>query len=58
MGFSNFENAEHFEKFLGFTKEGARIQETSEQIDNAGKEVNTFFSGAADDTESYKSTLS
>ena len=55
--FSSFENAELFEKFFGFTKEGARIQEASEQIDNSVKEVSTFLSEAAEGTESFKSTL-
>lgn len=56
--FSSFENAELFKKFFGFTKKGARIQEAIKQIDNSAKEVSTFFTGAADGTESYKSTLS
>ena len=56
--FSSFENAEPFKKFMGYTKEGARIQDASEQIDNSAKEVSTFFSGVKDGTESYKSTLS
>ena len=55
---SSFVNAEIFEKFFGFTKESARNQEASEQIVNSAKEVSTFFSGAADGMESYKSTLS
>ena len=55
--FSSFENAELFEKFFGFTKEGARSQEASEQIDNSVKEVSTFLSEAAEGTESFKSTL-
>ena len=55
--FSSFENAELFKKFMGLLKKRAN-QEASEQIDNSAKEVSTFFSGAADGTESYKSTLS
>ena len=56
--FGSFENAKLFEKFFGFTKDGARIQEASEQIGNSAKEVSTFFSEAAEGTESVKSTLS
>lgn len=55
--FDSYENAELFEKFFGFTKEGARIQEASEQIDTSVKEVSQFLSEAADGTESFKATL-
>lgn len=55
--FGNFENAELFEKFFGFTMEGARIQEASEQIDTSVKEVGQFLSEASEGTESFKSTL-
>lgn len=55
--FGSYENAELFEKFFGFTKEGARIQEASEQIDTSVKEVSSFLSEAAEGTESFKSTL-
>lgn len=55
--FGNFENAELFEKFFGFTMEGARIQEASEQIDVSVKEVSQFLTEAADGTENFKSTL-
>ena len=55
--FGNFESAELFEKFFGFTMEGARIQEASEQIDASVKEVSQFLTDAADGTENFKSTL-
>ena len=55
--FDSYENAELFEKFFGFTKEGARIQEASEQIDSSVKEVSQFLHEAADGTESFKATL-
>lgn len=55
--FGSYENAELFEKFFGFTKEGARIQEASEQIDSSVKEVSRFLAEAAEGTESFKSSL-
>lgn len=55
--FDSYENAELFEKFFGFTKEGARIQEASEQIDTSVKEVSQFLSEAAKDTEGFKTSL-
>ena len=55
--FDNFENAELFEKFFGFTMEGARIQEASEQIDSSVKNVSQFLSEAAAGTETFKSSL-
>jgi len=55
--FGSFENAELFEKFFGFTMEGARIQEASEQIDVSVKEMSQFLTEAADGTQNFKSTL-
>ncbi|MEL0018881.1 MAG: diguanylate cyclase [Rickettsiales bacterium] len=55
--FDSYENAELFEKFFGFTKEGARIQEASEQIDSSVKEVGQFLAEAAEGTENFKTTL-
>lgn len=55
--FGSYENAELFEKFFGFTKEGARIQEASEQIDSSVKEVGRFLAEAAKGTENFKASL-
>ena len=55
--FGSYENAELFEKFFGFTKEGARIQEASEQIDCSVKEMSRFLTEAAEGTESFKASL-
>ena len=55
--FDDFENAELFEKFFGFTTEGARIQEASDRIDSSVKNVSQFLSDASESTETFKSSL-
>ena len=55
--FDDFENAELFEKFFGFTTEGARIQEASDRIDSSVKNVSQFLSEASESTETFKSSL-
>ena len=55
--FDDFANAELFEKFFGFTTEGARIQEASNQIDSSVKNVSQFLSDASESTETFKSSL-
>ena len=55
--FDDFETAELFEKFFGFTTEGARIQEASDRIDSSVKNVSQFLSEASESTETFKSSL-
>jgi|TARA_B100000315_G_scaffold170864_1_gene159379 diguanylate cyclase len=55
--FDDFQNAELFQKFFGFAREGATIQAASEKIDSSVKRVREFLSEATNGAHNFGETL-
>lgn len=52
--FTDFQNASIFERFFGYLKEAATIQETGEDMSRILKHVDALVQQADDKTESYR----
>jgi diguanylate cyclase len=55
--FDNHHNAEIFERFFGYSEEGARIQAASEQIGTSAMEMSVTLAEVSDGTQSYSESL-
>jgi diguanylate cyclase len=56
--FTDFQNAAIFERFFGYLKEAATVEETGENMTRILSRVDSLVQQASNDTERYQTTLS